>query len=85
MIYNTFLTLLISWLLLLSGQIYGQTLDDARAAIRIRDYESAVDTYTSLARSGDPEAAYQLASMYRMGRGVERREFGRAASRAVKS
>ena len=71
MIYNIFLSLLMSCLLSLSGQVYGQTLDDARAAIRVRDYESAVDSYTSLARSGDLEAAYQLASMYRAGRGVE--------------
>ena len=71
MIYKTFLTLLISCLLLLPGQVYGQTLEDARAAIRVRDYESAMDTYTAMARSGNPEAAYQLASMYRAGRGVD--------------
>ncbi len=57
---------------LLSGPAYGQTLDDARAAIRTRDYESAVNIYEILARSGDPEAAYLLSAMYRVGRGVDK-------------
>ena len=50
----------------------GQTLDDARDAVRVRDYESAFAIYSGLAASGDIEAAYQLASMFRSGRGVEK-------------
>ena len=70
MLCRNLLAFAMTCLILLPGLVCGQTLDDARAAIRIRDYELAVDIYESLARSGDLEAAYQLASMYRAGRGV---------------
>ena len=66
------LVLTVSWLIISPGSVCGQTLDDARAAVRVRDYESAVNIYENLARSGDSEAAYQLAAMYRTGRGVEK-------------
>jgi ankyrin repeat protein len=71
MIYHSILIVMMNCLIFLSAPVYGQTIDDARAAVRVRDYESAVDIYGILARSGDLEAAYQLACMYRAGRGVE--------------
>jgi len=72
MIYNRILTVTITGLLLLPGPVFSQTLNEARVAVRTHDYESAVDIYGSLARSGDPDAAYALASMYRVGRGVDK-------------
>ena len=72
MILNRILTAAITCLLLLPGPVCSQTLDDARAAVRVRDYESAISIYDHLARSGDPDAAYLLASMYRVGRGVDK-------------
>ena len=58
-------------LMLLPVTIFSQTLEEARAFIRVRDYESAFSIYATLARSGDTEAMYQFASMYRAGRGIE--------------
>jgi hypothetical protein len=70
--YSRFLLAgVLSWPFMLSGPVHGQTLDDARVAIRARDFEVAAAIFENLARSGDHEAAYQLASMYRTGRGVE--------------
>ena len=54
-----------------AGVAWAQTIDDARAAVRVHDYSEAASIYESLALSGDTEAAYQLASMYRAGRGVD--------------
>ena len=44
----------------------------AERAVRARDYARAAHIYHSLARSGDGEAAYRLAGLYRAGRGVAR-------------
>ena len=46
------------------------TLDEARAALRLHDYASAAQIYTTLAAQGDGEARYQLAMLYRTGTGV---------------
>ncbi len=72
MIWRKLFTVTLISLILLPVAVDGQTFDDARAAIRVRDYASAVNIYESLARSGDAEAACQLATMYRVGRGVEK-------------
>ena len=45
-------------------------LDGVRAAIRLRDYETAADLLKSLAREGNAGAQYQLAALYRTGTGV---------------
>ena len=58
---------------------------EIRAAIRARDYARAIPMLESRARSGDPEAQYQLAAMHRTGTGVAKdheaafRWLGRAA------
>ena len=45
--------------------------EDVNLAIRLREYESAARLLKLMAESGDVEAQYQLAAMYRTGRGVE--------------
>jgi ankyrin repeat protein len=72
MICNRILTVTLTCLLLLPITAFSQTLDDARTAIRTHEYESAITIYTDLAQSGNPDAAYLLASMYRVGRGVDK-------------
>ena len=47
------------------------TLEEARSAVRVRDYTTAAAIYRGLAEAGDPEARYQLATLYRSGLGVE--------------
>ncbi|RIK94503.1 MAG: lytic transglycosylase, partial [Proteobacteria bacterium] len=46
--------------------------DEARAAVRARDYGRAAALYRELAEGGDAEAQYQLAALHRVGRGVLR-------------
>jgi ankyrin repeat protein len=70
--FNKIIIAAMTCLTLLPGPVYSQTLDDARLAVRVRDYESAFDIYDTLARSGNPQAAFLLASMYRLGRGVDK-------------
>ena len=72
MIFSRILTVSMTGLLLLPGPAFSQTLNDARTAVRTHDYESAIAIYDTLARSGDPDAAYALASMHRVGRGVDK-------------
>ena len=45
-------------------------LEEIRAAIRLRDYETAVPLLETLANTGNPAAQYQLAALYRSGNGV---------------
>jgi len=58
-------------LLLAAFSTSAATLEEARAAVRVRDYATAASIYRSLADAGDPEARYQLATLYRSGLGVE--------------
>ena len=44
--------------------------DEIRAAIRVRDFGKAVPLLETLASSGNPDAQYQLAALYRAGSGV---------------
>ena len=53
-----------------SPAIDAAELDEVRAAIRLRDYDTAVQLLESLAREGNPGAQYQLAALYRAGTGV---------------
>ena len=52
--------------------LYAQSTEDIKVLIRQRDYVAAAELCLKLAEAGDAEAAYQLASMYRSGRGVEK-------------
>lgn len=65
------------WLLLastlsISVQAQDSTeLEQAATAIRLRQYPQAAELLIPLAAQGNAEAQYQLASLYRSGRGVE--------------
>ena len=65
--------LLLPLMLLLSAlcePLVAATMDDARYEIRSRNYGKAVSILRGLAEQGDPDAQYQLAAMYRSGRGT---------------
>ena len=47
-------------------------IDEIRAAIRVRDFGKAVPLLETLASSGNPDAQYQLAALYRAGSGVSK-------------
>ncbi|VAW65605.1 hypothetical protein MNBD_GAMMA08-2071, partial [hydrothermal vent metagenome] len=49
-------------------------LNDAKSAVRIRDFQKAYIIYKALAREKNKEAQYQLASMYKAGRGVKQND-----------
>jgi TPR repeat protein len=61
-------------LLLIAGLSHhsaaAEGLDEIRAAIRVRDFGTAVPLLETLANSGNPDAQYQLAALYRAGSGV---------------
>jgi ankyrin repeat protein len=63
-------TLAVLVLLLPSGAL-ANSLAEAERAVRERAFERAAVIYRSLAQAGSPEAQYQLASLYRSGKGVE--------------
>ena len=48
------------------------SMEEIEKLIRLRDYPQAVSRLESLAESGDPEAQYRLASLYRAGKGVDK-------------
>ena len=58
--------------LTLTGNGNAQTLEEARTAVRIRDFSTAAGIYTTLAERGDMQARYQLAMLYGVGNGVPR-------------
>lgn len=45
-------------------------MQEARTAVRQRDYAAAANTLSKLSDSGNAEAQYLLATLYRDGRGV---------------
>ena len=51
---------------------YGDDLEDARLAIRTKQFTTAAEILTRSAATGDAEAQYQLATLYRSGFGVEK-------------
>ena len=53
-----------------TASVAAVTIDEADQAVRVRDYRTAISIYRQLANSGNAEAAYQLAVMYRNGQGV---------------
>ena len=55
-----------------SPAVNAAELDEVRAAIRLRDYDTAVQLLEPLAREGNAGAQYQLAALYRAGTGVNK-------------
>ena len=56
----------------LSSSCLAASLEEAAAAVRIRDFKKAAEIYLELAKSGDPEAQFDLGNLYRSGRGVKK-------------
>ena len=54
-------------------------LEDGRAAVRLKDFDTAAEIFTSLAAAGNTDAQYLLAGLYRRGLGVPK-DAARAAS-----
>jgi ankyrin repeat protein len=73
--------LLILTCLSLSAPVWGNlepSMEEIEKLIRLRDYPQAVSRLETLAESGNPEAQYRLASLYRAGKGVGK-DLGKAA------
>ena len=51
--------------------VMATSLTEAKLALRQRNYIQAAELLSQLAHTGDAEAQYQLASLYRSGRGVK--------------
>jgi len=47
-------------------------LDNAARAVRMQDYELALQLYTQVAETGDPEAQYQVSNFYLRGLGTDK-------------
>ncbi|WP_179188137.1 tetratricopeptide repeat protein [Kiloniella majae] len=58
-------------LLTLGLPVLADNLDDAKAAIKQRDYNTAFSLYLPLAEQGNQEAQYALGQMYSKGLGTE--------------
>jgi ankyrin repeat protein len=56
---------------MLHAQVAEQAIEPARAAIRLKNYADAAQRLRELADRGDPQAQYMLASLYRVGLGVQ--------------
>jgi TPR repeat protein len=59
--------------LLLSASAWSnvnQSMDEIERLIQLRDYSLAASRLETLANTGNPEAQYRLASLYRAGKGV---------------
>ena len=54
----------------IAASVEAKAMTDAKMAIRVQDYKKAVSLLKPLAKSGDEEAQYQLATMYRRGQGI---------------
>ncbi len=65
-------TLFLLFTLTMSGSAVAEavSISDGKASIRARDYTKAASIFTQLAQQGDHEAEYQLARLYRSGKGV---------------
>jgi hypothetical protein len=46
--------------------------DEAKAAIRLRNFTKAIEIYQELAQQGDVDAQFALGGLYRSGRGIEK-------------
>ena len=63
-------TLLLALLLVVSGNITAQTLDDAYEAYNKGDDKAAFTLFMECAKRGDSEAQYCVGSLYEKGQGV---------------
>ena len=66
----------IVFIILLIGKLlfthaYATPLDEAKKAVRIRDYTTAYTLLLPLAESGDKEAQFKLAALYRTCHGID--------------
>ena len=66
------LTASICFIFILTGISNAQTMEEARTAVRVRDFDTAAHIYTALSERGDMQARYQLAMLYGAGNGVPR-------------
>lgn len=57
---------------MLSMNCLADELEDARVAIRTKQFSTAADILRKLVATGDAEAQYQLATLYRAGHGVKK-------------
>ena len=64
--------LLLCAMLLFATATLADDYSDAQLAIRTRDYQHAFALLIKLARQGHADAQYQLAAMYRSGRGIRK-------------
>ena len=64
--------ILIAVLSLSALSVFADNLDEAKYALRIKDYDKAVELLRSLANESDADGQYQLASLYRSGLGVKK-------------
>jgi ankyrin repeat protein len=74
MVLHKIYILIIAAGLLWSNQVFSDTagMEKAKQAIRIKDYRLASELLLGLAEQGNQDAQYQLAIMYKTGRGVEK-------------
>ena len=63
--------LILSWAINFSLS-HAEDMDAAKAAARVRDFSGAAELLEPLAKEGNSEAQYQLASLLRSGKGVPR-------------
>ncbi|UCE77233.1 MAG: sel1 repeat family protein, partial [Gammaproteobacteria bacterium] len=64
------ITVVLSILLAWPPTVAAGSFEDAQYAIRIKDFAQAAALFRQLAGQGHTEAQYQLAALYRAGRGV---------------
>jgi len=64
--------LLLGVLLLFAAASVADDYSDAQLAVRTRNYQQAYTLLIKLARQGHVDAQYQLAAMYRSGRGIKK-------------
>jgi len=64
--------LILCAMLLFATATLADEYSDAQLAIRTRDYQHAYTLLVKLARHGHADAQYQLAAMYRSGRGIKK-------------
>jgi len=55
----------------LAGTVQAQVPAEVKRALAARDYDTAIAWLAPNAQSGDPDAAYELGKLYRLGKGVD--------------
>ena len=70
--FSKFRFIILTLLLTLSFSVLADSMADAKAAMRVRDYEKAVRILYPLAKKGDMLAQYQLGILIRNGQGAKK-------------